>query len=163
LDEASYIQFGSPSERRSSSRHTEGENETFRVRATPFSTSILFSRVHTRLEVASFFEASIEGTIDAIELHLDSLKVNDSVSSQLRQSDHYQTAVRLRSLWEVLVKALGFSNAYALASPVWGYLYPAPTSKRALFVNKLHLLRIDASTATKQWHREPLRFSSMEP
>jgi hypothetical protein len=92
------------------------------------------------LEVASFFEESIEGTIDAIELHLHSLKVNDSVSSQVEQSGHCQTPFRLYSSWEALVKAPGFSNAYALASPVWDYHYPDPTFRRALSSNNSGLL-----------------------
>ena len=94
--------------------------------------SIIFSQVYTRLEVASFFEASIEGTIDAIELHLRSLNVKDSVSPQLTQSGHYPTPLRPYSSWGVLVKAPGFSNAYVLALPVWSYHYPDPTSQRML-------------------------------
>ena len=71
--------------------------------------------LHSRLEVASFFEASIEGTIGAIESRVRMLKAKNTVSSQPRQLGHCQTTARLYSSWEVLVKALGFSSAYAPA------------------------------------------------
>jgi len=35
------------------------------------------------------------------------------------------------------VKALGFSNAYVLALPAWGYHYPGPMFQRKLFVKQL--------------------------
>ncbi|KAF9650947.1 hypothetical protein BDM02DRAFT_3092037, partial [Thelephora ganbajun] len=60
LDGISYIQFGSPAE-------TEPGLGIQRGRMKLSGT-----------EVASFFEASIQGTISAIEAHLCSLKVNDS-------------------------------------------------------------------------------------
>lgn len=82
LDDASYIQFGSPVETEADLGIQRGKMKLsgFVSPPTP-TTGISFSRVFTRPEVASFFEASIEGTIDAIESHLHSLKANDSVSA----------------------------------------------------------------------------------
>ena len=54
--------------------------------------------LHSRLEVASFFGASIEGAIGAIESCVRMLKAKHTVSSQPRRLGHYQTTSRLLSL-----------------------------------------------------------------
>ena len=60
------------------------------------------------------------------------------------------------------MKALGFSNAYALVSLVWDYRYPDLMSQRAFVPKQFRPPLIDASTETKQWRRGPLRPSWIE-
>lgn len=65
-------------------RDTEGKTETIRVCANLSTTaSYFFFKMKISMEVASFFEDSIEGTISAIESHLPALNV-DTVSTLQR-------------------------------------------------------------------------------
>jgi hypothetical protein len=91
IDEKAFQVFGrygvhpvrEPFRNRGEPWHTEGEDETFWVRIDTFIVMLLFLYTYDSPEVASFFEESVEGTMDAIELHLHSLKIDNSVSSLL--------------------------------------------------------------------------------
>lgn len=121
---------------------------------------VLFLRVSTSPEVASFFEESIVGTIEAIELHLRSLNVNDSVGYNSNNPAIIESPVRLYCLWEVLEKAPGFSNIYALVLAVWGCRCPDPTFQRAhTFSSNDSSHMINSFAATRQSPREQLHSS----